>query len=354
MTAPVHEPAAGAPLVSVLMPAYNAASFVGAAIQSILGQSFGDFELIVVNDGSSDRTLEVVQAFADERIRVVSNPRNMGLAGVRNRLLDLARGSFAAWLDADDISHRKRLGEQLDLLKQYPSIICVGGFLRTLPNGDVWRYPTKPDDVRAEMLFANPLATSTVMMRMAPIRSAGLRFRDNFPPSEDYDFWERLSELGDVANLNRVLLEYRVHPDQASGSARGREAEARSVLRIQRRQLERLGVAASAADLEIHLLFGLRRFRPESHWRAAAEGWLRRLKVHFTASGAAGTPAYRKALLAAIDRYWFLVCYENWEFGPRMLVSYMSSPLAWSPLGCLRSIKFGLRLVKAITTGLAR
>jgi glycosyltransferase involved in cell wall biosynthesis len=154
------------------MPVYNGEQFVGAAVDSILNQTFKDFELIIINDGSSDESAQVIESYRDPRIVYLCNSENTGLANVRNKGLDVAKGEYIAWLDCDDISLPRRLAKQVSLLEASPRIGLCGTWVRTIDGAkeDVWEYPTDPEFLRARMLFDDPLATSSIMMRAAQQR----------------------------------------------------------------------------------------------------------------------------------------------------------------------------------------
>ena len=200
------------------MPAFNAAEFIGEAIASVLSQSFTDWELVIVNDGSEDKTGEAARRHADRRIRVIDLERNIGLAAVRNRCVSEAQGSYIAFLDADDRMTADRLNRQVEFLEGHAEIALVGGQIEIFPAGEVSHQadylPSSPPEIQAGMLFCNPLATSTVMARTSILQS--FPFRSEFPPLEDYDLWQRVTQEHQCYNLEDTLAEYRVHATQST------------------------------------------------------------------------------------------------------------------------------------------
>ncbi|MEQ9363129.1 MAG: glycosyltransferase family 2 protein [Leptospirales bacterium] len=335
------------PSISVLMPVYNAERFVEKAIRSVLNQTFKDFELVIVNDGSRDRSVEIIEAFDDSRIRLVHNEQNMGLARVRNRLLELARAPYIAWLDSDDYSEATRLRVQFDYLENNSSAVLCGGFVRPFDHdsgrsGRVWQYPTDPQETKVRLLFDDPLATSAVMVRRNVFVDHKIEFRLEYPPAEDYDVWERVAQHGDILNLNRVLTHYRIHANQSSTAGRDREIE--SVRKIQERQLNRFGIVASGEEREVHLKFGLNDYsleyidaaafsgsressegvRSPGAFEDAAETWLERLLAHNEDCGFYQKTAFR----AVIADRWYRVCYARWKTGWWAFRRYRASPLA--------------------------
>jgi hypothetical protein len=202
------------------MSVYNRAEFVGEAIESIVGQSFPDFELIVVNDGSTDGSGEIIERYtrADARLRAFDQP-NRGLVYTANRGCALARGKYIARLDADDVAISSRLERQVEFLERRPEIAVLGGGWYVLGKGGAGHAAFLPpeDDrtIRERLPRGNCLAQSTVMMRTDVFRAVG-GYRQAFPPAEDYDLWLRISERYQLANLPYPLVYYRVHPQQAT------------------------------------------------------------------------------------------------------------------------------------------
>ena len=244
------------PAVSVIMPTYNSAQYLSDAIRSTLDQSYGDFELVVVDDGSTDETTKILGSVSDSRLHVVSLPRNSGLAAARNAGLEVSRGELIAWLDSDDMSRRDRLARQVSVLRRRPEVGLCGSWVKTFGDSSVktWRYPRRAGVLASRMLFDDPFATSSVMVRRQAIVEAG-GFDESFAPAEDYDLWERLSQGWQLVNVPRFLTSYRLHESQTSVRLHDRQAEA--VRRIQARQLQQLHLDPSPEEWRIHLLVGV-------------------------------------------------------------------------------------------------
>jgi len=266
------------PKVSVLMPVYNGEKYIGQAIDSVLSQSFRDFELIVVDDGSTDKSTEIVGSYRDKRVRYVANPTNLGLAGARNRAIEVSNGDYLAWLDCDDISLPGRLLKQVALLDEHPNVGLCGTWVRTLglESEQVWQYPSDPGFVRARMLFDDPVATSAAMVRRGCLSAEDLLFDARYPPAEDYDLWERVSRTNGVCNIAEVLTLYRIHPNQISTIRR--EQQRKSVWEIQSRLLKQLHVAPSEEEKSLHLDIGVGwHFGTDEARLNLTEGWLNKL-----------------------------------------------------------------------------
>jgi glycosyltransferase involved in cell wall biosynthesis len=201
------------PLVSVVLPVYNCPNYVGEAIQSILDQTFSDFELIVIDDGSWDETPEVVRQYADLRIRFFTQT-NQGLATTLNRGIRLARGRYIARQDQDDVSLPERLGKQAAFLDAHPNCALVGTWAQIwrehTSTDRVHRHPSDNASLNFELLFNNPFVHSSVMIRKSALDRVGLYCTDqDRQPPEDYELWSRIARLYDVANIPEVLHIYR-------------------------------------------------------------------------------------------------------------------------------------------------
>lgn len=205
------------PEVSVLVPVYNAATYLRSAVQSILRQSFTDFELIAVDDGSSDDSKRILDTLAasDSRIRVISRP-NTGIVGALNDALDASRGEFIARMDADDIALPTRFSEQLAYLRAHPECVALGTAVQIIDSaGRVvdWHAPSGAhEEIEAELLKGNggALYHPTAMFRADALRAVN-GYDPEFCKAEDVDLYLRLSRTGKLANLPTAGLQYRHH-----------------------------------------------------------------------------------------------------------------------------------------------
>lgn len=315
------------PLVSVLMPLYNTEEYVREAVDSILSQRFEDFELIVLDDGSTDASASIVSSYTDKRVRFIQNSANTGLAAVRNKALSLARGRYVAWLDSDDCSFPGRLLHQVKVLEENAEIGLCGSWVQTigLEAGCVWPYPTDPGMVRSIMLFGNPLATSATMMRRAAAEEMGLRFDPRFAPSEDYDFWEKISRRWLATNVTAVLTGYRLHSAQVS---KLKEAQQRAAAQaVQQRLLLQLGISPTDVELQLHShVASGGRLQNSRDAVSAAEAWLLKLAHANQKSRAFPEASFRQMLS---DR-WRSIINANSRGRIRDLIKYHRSPLVRS------------------------
>jgi hypothetical protein len=208
------------PKISVILPVYNAQAYLRESIQSILSQSLNDFELIIINDGSTDQSLEIIQSFTDDRIKLI-NQSNAGLPISLNRAIAIAKGQYLARQDADDISLPTRLTEQASYLDGHPTCALLGSwaeiFLDNTPTDRALQHPYENGDIQLKLLFFNCFVHSSVMIRKSALAKSGLypEEREKFPP-EDYDLWLRIAKDFEVANIPKALLQYRELPNSIS------------------------------------------------------------------------------------------------------------------------------------------
>lgn len=206
------------PTLSILMPVYKTAPFLQEAIDSILSQSFSNFELIVLNDCSPDNAEEILDRYDDPRIIRYLGTENQGLSNVLNIGLDMAKGKYIARMDSDDISLPERLQTQVDYLESHPDIdLCSCGMKLFGAKDDVWVRESDPEKVKITALFFSPILHASSVWRKESFERADLRFKQEMVPAEDYDLWTRALVKGlKLVNLRQVLYKYRIHPDQAT------------------------------------------------------------------------------------------------------------------------------------------
>lgn len=216
------------PKVSVLIPVYNSAPFLEDAIRSILSQTFEDFELLLLNDASTDNSEEIIKTFSDTRIKYFSNKKNLGISGSRNRLMDLASGEYLAIMDNDDLSLPDRLRKQVEFMDKNPEVAMLGswgklfckfppspGFFGRLKQrfinlGWIWCQPEHPDI--NDMLRGNPVMHSSSMLRRQALVRDNIRYNPSYTPAEDFDLCRQILAAGwKLANLSEVLFLYHYH-----------------------------------------------------------------------------------------------------------------------------------------------
>ncbi len=202
------------------MTTYNGARFIAESIASILAQSFADFELLIVDDGSTDATPAIIAGFADPRLRVITVARNGGIVAARNLGFAAARGRLIAALDHDDLSDPRRLACAVAYLDAHPEVVLVSTCVQVLgPDG--LRAPDRPGALDAlamrwQLLIDNPLTWASVMFRAEAIGRIGGFMRTEYEPADDFDLYHRLLAVGEIARIGAVLTTYRQHRASAS------------------------------------------------------------------------------------------------------------------------------------------
>lgn len=216
------------PTVSVVMSVFNGQQFLAEAVESILKQSFRDFEFVIIDDGSTDETPKILNEYAgrDTRIRLVRQ-QNKGRAESLNIGIGLAKGKYIARMDADDISLPNRFQEQVEFLEQHPDVGLLGGTYQRIDRRgkilETVRGPLEDQEIKTRILEMNPMCHPAVMMRGDVALAAG-GYRKALLDADDYDLWLRMSERTQLANLDGCILQYRFHSEQATIANSGHQS----------------------------------------------------------------------------------------------------------------------------------
>lgn len=263
------------PVVSVIMSIYNGANYLVQAIDSILTQTFPDFEFLIINDGSTDNTRELIESYSDPRI-VLINQDNMGLTKSLNKGIQLSKGEYIARMDADDISAADRLKTQVEFMEYNSDVAVCGSWVNTFGDTDsVWRYPTTHDEICSRQLFSNTVVHSSVMIRSSALKESKLLYDEKYLRSQDYDLWVRLSRKYKIANINSTLLFLRIH--QLNTRIIHNEDQKKSANQIRKKQLIELGLKISDDELEFHSKISRRDYECTKIFIKDAQVWLESL-----------------------------------------------------------------------------
>lgn len=229
------------PRVCILMSIYNSARYLTEAIDSILDQTLTDFEFLIINDGSTDKSREVVLSYSDNRIKLIDNETNIGLTKSLNKGLDLALGKYIVRMDADDISLPHRLKTQFEFMEKNPQVDVCGSWYKLFGHrNDITRTPVLDREIKGTLFFHNCIAHPAVIIRKNTLNKLKIKYNEDFLQSQDYELWCREIDKLKFANIPEVLIEYRVHENQIGISKRKKQDEAAD--RVRKTNLENTGL----------------------------------------------------------------------------------------------------------------
>jgi len=291
------------PLVSAIVPVFNRESMVAGAIRSLLAQTLDNIEVVVVDDGSSDASVAVVESIYDRRIRLVRHPQNRGIPSARNSGLEAARGKYVAWLDSDDTARPERLEVQVRFLDANPGIAMIGA-CAAIHDGIRTRIRLpcfSSESIAPTLLFRSAFQQSAIMGRAEILKAHPYRL--DFSVAEDLDQFIRLSREHRLANLPQILVDRQVHAGQI---VKLRFEELRQCkAKLFRAGLARLGIEVDDADLERHITLGrLKRSAPSREMIEWMEAWL----VRLVAANRRSKIYDEGGTAFALSRLWLLAC----------------------------------------------
>lgn len=310
------------PEISVILPVYNASAYVEEAVQSILDQTFGNFELLLINDGSTDDSEQKCLRFNDARVVYIRNETNIGLIATLNKGLAMAKGQYIARMDADDVSLPQRFEKQIQLFKQYPDAVVVScdhfGWDGKQALTRVYT-ETGSDELKAMLLFATCFCHPVVMIRNV-FSNGTIQYNASSQHVEDYRLWMDLSFLGSFHNVPEPLLKYRSHAQQVS--VLHRETQLKNSNTLRKQFLEKLGFCFSEKQLQVHNSIGNNVFITSSQQLNEIEAWLLQLKQQNLSVKWMKEEAFRKVL----HKFWIDSCgYSN--LGLKAYNNYLKSDL---------------------------
>ena len=318
------------PEVSIIMPLFNTASYVKAAVEGLLAQTYKNIELLVVDDGSTDGSPGMVASIRDCRVRLFQRGKLGGPAAARNLGLAEARGRFVTFFDSDDLAGRTMVAELLEFLTKNPTFQIVGGWLQTIledgdPVGQASGYHDRAEKLASNMLFANCLPTSSLLIERRCIEKEW--FDTSLTVASDYDLWARLVVKYKAHVLTRVLGSYRVHPRNITHREQASASEC--LERVYRSQLVRLGIQPTTGEVALHSQLSRLTFGTPGQAVLAAQQWLLKLDQANALVGLYDRQPFRETLG---DR-WYGVCQSACGNGLWTRRQFYDSPLSkWSSL----------------------
>jgi glycosyltransferase involved in cell wall biosynthesis len=297
------------PKISVIMPVFNAEAYLGSAIDSILNQTYNNFEFIIINDGSTDKSERIISSYSDHRIIRLSNAVNKGLVYSLNYGIDHAKGDLIARMDADDVALIDRLKIQSAFLTSNPEYGMCGTFYQVVDNDGKEMHevdlPETDKDLRTFLNFGNCFCHSTVMFRSELAKK--YRYEEKYFLIEDYKLWYSFSKISRVSNLPVCTLQYRIH--NSNISAKKKDQMHRMLLDMNEIILRDLGIHFTEEELMLHtnfLVFNYEHFKSNGSMKEL-ESWL--LKVYGVVKNES---RFNSRIVAKMFlRRWFVICFRT-------------------------------------------
>lgn len=309
-----------APSISVIMAAYNAQSYIVEAIDSILNQTCGDFELIIINDASTDGTMAIVRAYADKRIVILENERNIGLAASLNKGIKGARGKYIARMDADDISRKDRFEKQIKVLEENPEYhVCVTPIQLFGKNNTMAGQGYRTDEeIKAELIWNTPVTHGTMLFLTDKIKKHNLYYDESFGVGQDWKFWLDVRDHVKIYLLDELLYHYRISEQNVSFTSD--EKKKLMTLRMHRMLLDELQVKYTEADLLLHQYVNGVFYIPTNLATVkAAHAWCRNLILQNNKLKKYDTAAFNKIATKKWNRMLYLLV----PYGIKVTATYM-------------------------------
>ena len=240
------------PLISVCIAVYNRQKFIRAAIESVLNQTYQNFEILIIDVGSTDNSVSIIESIADSRIKLFKNESNKGVVYTRNRYLELASGAYIAILDSDDSWLPEKLEKQLHFFSFHQDYgICGTTARKEYENGkmDIWKYPTTDSEIRARLLWGSAMIHSSLMFRKKIKDEHNFKYDCTIKQAEDYDFIRQFVSVAKAYNIEEVLTRYAVHENQFTSEAK--EEQVSESIKVAYRYCEDLGIQMNQEQVDV-------------------------------------------------------------------------------------------------------
>lgn len=318
------------PRVSVLMPVYNAETYLREAIDSILCQSFKDFEFVIINDGSTDSSVEIIESYIDDRIKLIHNASNVGLIKTLNIGLEVCKGEYIVRMDSDDISLPTRIALQVGFMDSNPAIGVLGSWFEDFGEHiepKIVKYATSDSEIRIRHLYQTHIAHPTAVIRTNLIHKYGLKFDPEYVYGEDYHFWVKVSANCKLSNYPEVLVKKRDHPKNITNSFS--DIMHRTCTKVKIGQFEAMGVRVNVEEADLYTRFA----DPEWQFSIIEMNQLLHLITQLNEANQVSKfiePADFSTYLAS---KWFHLCFHNknllgsgWKWFKRLLFHHYYKP----------------------------
>jgi glycosyltransferase involved in cell wall biosynthesis len=311
------------PRITVLMSVYNSECYLNEAIDSILTQTFTDFEFLIIDYASTDNTPDILRSYHDPRITIITNEENLGLTRSLNNGLAVAQGDYIARMDADDISLPERLDEQVQFMDNNPHICVCGSWVEIIGQnaGDIWRYPTSHDEIACRHLFECSIAHPSVILNRKYLNENQIHYNNTFKKSQDYELWVRISRTYALANIGKVLLKLRIHAGAIGQMYTDNQKEWADLVRFQQLS-EFLCLHPTSEERILHSLISTGAFDARNDYVHGFDMWLQKIwnankeRKHFNES----------VLFNELSTRWYMACKNTTNQGYKMWKQYRYSP----------------------------
>lgn len=268
------------PKISVLMPVYNGEKYLKESIESVLEQTFTDFEFIIINDGSTDSSVDIIKKYQqdDSRILLLNNQKEKGIVGALNTGLEAVKGKYIARMDSDDINLPYRFEKQASFLDSHSDVVVCGTWVELIGthSGKIWRLAEDHDVIKCTMLFCGSITHPTVMIRSNFFVDNRIFYDNDYLFAEDYELWTRIIDKGKFANIPEILLNYRTHNENIGTVHNFKQVENSRRVRIN--QIMKLGIKPSEDEIEMHQKLSNYQYGADSSFLKKAEKWLDRIE----------------------------------------------------------------------------
>ncbi|MDQ3047217.1 MAG: glycosyltransferase [Bacteroidota bacterium] len=310
------------PSVSVLMPVYNGEQFLREAIDSILGQTWKNFEFIIINDGSTDGSEEIILSYKDNRIVYLKNEINLGLIATLNKGLSIAKGKYIARMDADDVSLPERFAEQFKYMEIHTEVGVSSTYYHYIENGSIKKsnFWYGSEEVNTLLLFNSCLCHPAVFIRRSLLEENNIRYESDFRHAEDYRLWAVLSRVARFGIIDKTLFYYRLHPSQVT-TVHNEEQKANGN-RVRKDFLNTMGFDADENERYFHNLVGMNSRINNLSDLKGIESWFIKMAKINERKKIFGTESFNKV----IGKLWLDTC-GNTTLGMKSRSIYMSSEL---------------------------
>jgi glycosyltransferase involved in cell wall biosynthesis len=321
------------------MPVFNGESYLRAAIDSILNQTFTDFRFIIIDDGSTDSSVDIIKSYTDQRIELVQNETNLKLIATLNKGLEMCKADYIVRMDADDLSLPKRIEKQVEFMDAHPDVVCSGTWFTDFDDNyskDV-RYETEDTQIRIRHLYQTQIAHPTAIWRNDCIKKHNLKFDFSFPHCEDYEFWTRMGHFGRLANIPEFLVRKREHQNKVSNQFAC--IQVKSCSKVKANEMERIGVMATENDVELYERFAYADFTlNESELYQ-----LKQLLIGLLSSNAASNYLNPKVFQKYISDKWYATLSQSKVSGKVKRKLIAESQLILNEISFLSKVKLGIK-----------